>query len=398
MSPKKPIQVADKHYESITEFCKQNGLAVATVNKMRKSGMSFQEILEKIPVKASTSTPVMAEGHQFSSVLQFCEHYGLKYPAVICRIKNGEDGDSILQTLFSSSSSKRAKVSPCVVNGEEYPSIFAAAEAIGIPAWKVYYVKNISSLSASEAIQKVLDMTEIPDEYRGRQKCIVAGKEYKSQREAVAAYGTKLSTVTTRMQRFGISFEDALLQWRADRTRIVGAKSVAWDFSELDIGKQVPVESLPEDSKISQIGKILEKFEYNPRFYEDLSNEACWISHINPVMNTSDEPLDVYILCDENSLSRDIEVVSANLYTLDANDPAERVAVLEAINEDNGKYIGVRTWIKGDTVCASSSYLARSKTIVQATFMKMLCRLFGTADMVRQSLKTIPESKIAPFD
>lgn len=394
MSPKKPIQAAGKSYASIREFCKENELDPASVDRLRRKGLSFQEILEYTPSKSGEKTPVVAEGHAFPSILQFCTYYGLNYPSVVRRIRNGEDGDTILKTLVSVPARKRAVTTPCVVNGVEYPSMTAAAEALNVPVWKIYAVKNRNSLSASEAVQQVADMTEVPNEYHGRQKCIVAGKEYASQRDAVEAYGAKLSTVTTRMQRYGISFEEALLQSKYERIRIAGNKSMAWDFSVVDIGQRVTEKSLPQDSKAAQVGAILEKFDYEPRFYRNISHKESWIGHINPLMRLSEEPLDIYILCDETSMAKDVEIVAINLYTLSENDAEERASVLEKINESNGKYCGGAVWIKNNTVYASASYISKSRSIVQATFMKTMYRLLGTAESTRQALRNMEKVSV----
>lgn len=394
MGTKKPIQTAEKTYDSIHEFCEEHGLSPATVDRLRKQGMSYEEIIEHKPKKLSERVPVVAEGHTFPSILQFCAYYGLKYPSVVRRIKKGEDGDTILKTLMSVSAMKRAATTPCVVNGVEYPSMTAAAEALNVPVWRVYAVKNSSTVSPSEAVQRAVDMIDLPDEYSGRPKCVVAGKEYPSQRAAVEAYGTKLSTVTTRMQRYGISFEEAVLQSKYERIRIVGNKSMAWDFSVVDIGQRVTEKSLPQDSKAAQIGAILEKFDYEPRFYRNISRKESWIGHINPLMRLSEEPLDIYILCDETSMAKDVEIVAVNLYTLNENDVEERASVLEKVNESNGKYCGGAVWIRNNTVCASASYISKSRSIVQATFMKTMYRLLGTAESTRQALRNMEKVSV----
>lgn len=386
MGKKIRITVNGKTYESVSAFCKEYGLNVYSVLHRLGKGESIEDIVGTVQSKPATRIAVQAEGHTFPSVAKFCSYYGLKYVSVLNRIRQGASGDEILETVTPRPARGTEQTQKCVFEGEEYPSLSAAADALGVSVWKVYSAKQNSSLSPEAALQKAIDMEETELPSQGREKCVVAGKEYKTKREAVLAYGATMSTITSRMQRNGVTFEEALLQWKKSRTRIVGDKSTLWDFNKEDIGEEIPLDEILEDSIVAKTVECLQRNGYDPVCYKDIATEHGWICYINPIINVSSSPIDIYIFCSETRAIKDIELLAFALSSVPKDNEEAYYSVLNLLNQYNGMYNSIKVWEKNGMICASTSYPITTKIITGRLFIRYLHRLMGTAEAVRNEL------------
>lgn len=166
---------------------------------------------------------VTYNGTEYPSLRAFADAYQLNYPKVVAYHRKGILPDEIIQKCQFSTASKAKRSSAeggrrnhdVEFNGVQYASIYAAADALGISPARVYSVRQRRNCSPEAAIQYVLEHS-IP---AGRdtapaaaRPCIIEGIEYPSQEAALAAYRMKRITVYSRMQREGISFEDAIVR------------------------------------------------------------------------------------------------------------------------------------------------------------------------------------------
>lgn len=166
---------------------------------------------------------ITCEGKEFPSIKEFANYYGLNYSKAQYYRKRGKSPEEIVEMCRFSTASKSTtppKDSPkrfsCEYNGVQYSSIYEASNALGLNPAQVYELRKRNNVSPSAAIKMAMDRREAKGKGSSRraQPCVVDGVEYESREAAILAYKLPRITVYSRMEREGISFEEALSRGR----------------------------------------------------------------------------------------------------------------------------------------------------------------------------------------
>lgn len=381
---KNKITVSGITYESITAFCEEFGLDRQKVYAMVRRGIQYEDMIpsDEPEISADVENAVItARGKGFKSVLAFCKYYGLRYSTVAKRFNKGETGDQILDS--TDIRPRRTDIeSGFEYDGMTYSSLADAADALGLPAWAVYAERSGTTLEAPEVLRRVQERMKADEDHR--KGCVIAGVPYKTRSAAVRAYGVSMSTVTTRMQRNGLSFEDALLQWHTERQRIYARPSRARGF--------VPIKACVIDpvGKFScQVNEILTESNYSPVFYSCAPDQPEWFCCINAAADMAHTGIEVTILGSDAPKIDGFEFLIQRLWTMEGF-PTARRAVLEALNECNANYAGANFWLRKNIVSASSFYPILNGVIGSRLFMRCLYRFLGasvkTVDILDRSI------------
>ena len=171
--------------------------------------------------------PITCDGKDFATIREFANYYGLNYSKAQYYRKRGKTPEEILKACQFSSASKSEKPAKstakrflCEYQGVQYSSLYEAANALGFPPAQLYELRKRNNLPPSAAIELAMEKRAAKGkrESSRAQKCIIDGIEYKSQDDAIRAFGLPRITVYSRMERDGISFEEAVLKGRKAAT------------------------------------------------------------------------------------------------------------------------------------------------------------------------------------
>lgn len=166
---------------------------------------------------------ITCEGKEFPSIKEFANYYGLNYSKAQYYRKRGRSPEEIVEACRFSTASKTVappKDSPkrftCEYNGVQYSSIYEAANALGLNPAQVYELRKRNNVSPSTAIEMAIERraSKGKGDARRAQPCVIDGVEYESREAAILAYKLPRVTVYSRMEREGISFEEALSRGR----------------------------------------------------------------------------------------------------------------------------------------------------------------------------------------
>ena len=166
--------------------------------------------------------PITCEGHEFGSIKEFANHYGLNYAKVQHYRKLGKSPEEIVRECQFSAASKHSLLGElkdsgnrilCEYDGVKYSSLYEAATALGLSPSQVYDFRKRHHLSPSAAIEMAMERQKSGKRPSAvAKKCIVDGVEYESREAAIKAYRIPRITVYSRMEREHISFEEALVR------------------------------------------------------------------------------------------------------------------------------------------------------------------------------------------
>lgn len=166
--------------------------------------------------------PITCEGHEFGSIKEFANHYGLNYAKVQHYRKLGKSPEEIVRECQFSAASKHSLLGEpkdsgnrilCEYDGVKYSSLYEAATALGLSPSQVYDFRKRHHLSPSAAIEMAMERQKGGKRTSAvAKKCIVNGVEYESREAAIKAYRIPRITVYSRMEREHISFEEALVR------------------------------------------------------------------------------------------------------------------------------------------------------------------------------------------
>jgi len=175
----------------------------------------------------ASAHPVSCDGKTYGSLKEFANDRGLNYSRVLHYFRKGRTPEEIVELCQFTQASKaaiepveHAKRHPVMYKNVKYDSIYAAAEALGVSPARIYDIRKRKGLSAEEAIDYALSNLSRPGdgESPNSKPCVVEGVTYPSREAAIQAYHMTRITVYSRMEREGISFEEALIQGRNSAT------------------------------------------------------------------------------------------------------------------------------------------------------------------------------------
>ena len=326
---------------------------------------------------------VVAYGHTYKSIVEFCNAYDLKYPNTSAQLRAGVEPEVVIENSGNLPSVYRPKAGPrppvpCSYDGVDYPSITAAADALGIPAHRIPLYMKANRCSANSAIEALmqLDEKELRHEGKGkREPCIIDGVTYSSRGAACKAYGVKYVSVHSRMKRDGLSFEEALSSGGFARKHMQALKSC---WGSIHLFPFTPDQNTA--AALLQIGSMLKDSVLQPEYQYDSAREIAAVK-ISPTLHAIADARDMYILMpypDKNSLV-DIEFVIPYLCSCEMSDETTILSTLHRINALNRKYTGVSIFVEDGHLSLSAAMTVTTNYINKRTFLRAYQRIVGTA-------------------
>lgn len=333
-------------------------------------------------VQKRRNREVIVYGHTYDSIMEFCDAYNLKYPNTSAQLREGVSPEVIVEnsgnlpSVPRSKSGVRASI-PCSYDGVDYPSMTAAADALGIPAHRIPAYMKTNHCSANEAIAALMQLGEsrINNAGKGkREPCVVDGVTYPSRGAACHAYGVRYVSVHSRMRREGLSFEEALSSGGFARKHMQAMKS-SWGAVHL-----FPFTPEDNNSVLTQIGSMLKDSGLQPEYQYDSAREIAAVK-VSPTLHAISDARDMYILMpypDKNSLT-DVEIMIPFLCSCEMSDETFALSTLHRINALNRKYTGVCLFVGDGQLSLSAAVTVKTEYINKRTFLRAYQRVVGTA-------------------
>jgi len=311
---------------------------------------------------SKNTVPLICHGEEFSSIRAFADHYGLSYPKTQYALKRGKTPEELVSSC-QIRPIRDLKDHVITVNGVVFPSLADAAYSLGLPVSSVYgYVnrrkgemppgqaveeyiaKREAKLEKAMLADSNLEEKQKPRNEDKRKPCIVDGQKFSSRKEAAQAFGVPLITIYSRMQRDGLSFEDALVRGRAAKTYHKPASSQFLSFQLR--------EKEPEHCSISfaKMKSSLEFYRYLVRFFEDAATKTT-VMEVN----------NIYVYY--NGEIPGMEIISELPFSLDS----------DLVNLLNYRYIYTKLFTQNGKLYLSATQIfpddtANAKPLLQAFF------------------------------
>lgn len=326
---------------------------------------------------------VSVNGETFESVTAFCNAYGLKYPSVSVQLRKGVPPETIIEKYGTLPTTQRYKANartatPCSYDGVDYPSVSAAADALGIPGHTIPLCMQTKGLSVNEAIKYIMESGEYQTSGGGlgqRMPCVVEGVLYPSRSAACQAYGVKYISVASRMSRNGMTFEEALASGGVARRHIQPMASI-WDG--LQLSGFVPVD---DKDPLFQMGNIFSKICLTPTYLFDSAKGIAALK-ISTSLHTISEYRDIYFLLQYpvKGTIADIQIILPNLLSDgDEGKPQTTDELNQIINKLNSQYAGVTLVVVDGCVRAVSAMTLLCGNINTRLLIRNYQRFLGTA-------------------
>ena len=345
------------------------------------------------PVRKRTAKQVVVGGKIYNSITEFCDAHGLKYPSVSAQLRKGVAPEDILAnhgnlptTTRYKSGSKAAH--PCAYDGVEYPSMMAAADALGIPAHRITTCMKTRQCSASDAIRHLMEDNDGEVLNTGnqgkREPCVVEGVLYPSKSAACQAYGVRYITIHSRMTREGLTFEEALASGGVTR-RHIQPMLEQWTGNPLK-----PFLPAEENSAFMQVSNTLKKAGLDPIQLYDVTRNMAAIKVAAPLHAISDVR-SIYFLLPYSSLGQliDIEIIIPYLYDMVKDVSSD--TLFSVLNSVNQKYTGITLSVSIDHIQASSLITLFCGHINNRILLRRYQRFIGTASAIFDELKAALE-------
>lgn len=169
----------------------------------------------------AVSQPVECDGMTFKSIKAFACHYGLNYSKVLYYARRGLTPQRIKSVCQFSTASKMDKPAKshtkrflCEYDGRQYSSLYEAALDLGFSPSQLYELRKRKKLTASETIALAVHRRERNGKRpaAAAKSCVIEGIMYESREAAARAFGIPCITAYSRMEREGITFEEALIR------------------------------------------------------------------------------------------------------------------------------------------------------------------------------------------
>ena len=190
-------------YNSIKVACDTLGFNYNIIrSRMLKYSLQFEEAINYSRRDFTHGTKVMYKGVEYSSIKSACKSLGLNYSTIKSRID--KLGSSFEEVVNQSYNSNRTKV---VYNGVEYNSIRSACKELGFTYKIITDRMRKHKLSFEDAVNYT--STRCNNNVK-RIKVTYNGVEYNSIMSACKELGFNYVTVSSRMKRNDLSFEEAI--------------------------------------------------------------------------------------------------------------------------------------------------------------------------------------------
>lgn len=276
----------------------------------------------------SQPCPITYKGHTYSSLKDFAVAQNLKYSTVLAKHRKGQTAEEIVESCQFTTASRAeppiqeaAKRCPVEYNGVSYPSLYAAASALGLSPNSLYDLRK-RGMSPVESIDYALEnLTKAGEGKSGHARpCEIEGVCYPSQEAALNAYNLTRITVYSRMQREGISFEEALVRGRDSAVYREPTPSMFFSFH------LIPSKNEPAQTTLAELARSLSYYHCKVENMRDLLTDI-------PVLKIGDGSYVFY-----NRTARGMEVISQLPISVDNN----------TLNILNGAFAATKLFIVQD--------------------------------------------------
>lgn len=271
-------------------------------------------------------------GKNYRSLAEFAQEYGLRYPTTVAQYnKQKLSLEQIIERQKTHRNKTKKNIVVCEYDGQQFHSLFDAGEALGISPSTLYTIKKKEAVSPSEAIDIAMKRRS-PNRGKGRCKAIIVnGVSYESQTAALEAYEVPAVTVTTRMRREGISFEEALLRGSRNKKRIRPNMPNA-TFLKAEKLNPITIEEL-DDNQLALYEKI--EFQSMPiELFCDGNNSI--VIKTEERIGENNKKIAVYFIYHKN----EIEILVPDLVKIQKEEmPEDFFETLAKLNE---KYLGLK--------------------------------------------------------
>lgn len=341
---------------------------------------------------------VQAHGIVFPSIMSFCNHYGLHYPLVQHYLRRGISPEEIiLQSAVASNKGRQLKEKPgrhylCEYDGVQYQSLSEAAEILGLSLSWLYNLKKKHQLSASAALNLAMEKKrKTPKNHivDNRKPCVVDGRYFESQTAALRAFQIPQITVYSRMQREGITFEEALMRGRKDRQQI---KPIYSGFKDLHLHKVDSEEFTQIGGQISAIYHDLIYSQRTCTCYRDYDLNS-YVLQINEFCNPLQQELSYYIhyQVKESGPTGVLEFIAPRLFSFIEISEREEIVLLKYLNDVNSTYLNMKVFYEGkkQTVNASWSQIIKPKQKETKPAIVSFLHFIGNCEIVCESLQSL---------
>lgn len=327
---------------------------------------------------------VEAEGQTFVSVQNFCDYYGLKYRSALYHLQKGRTGDETINILEHRSFNRQYRKAPgrsieVKIGDDIFKSITEAAEAYGVRPDQIKQAIQAGDAAISELTGEEQSANKkVPTHVK---KCVIAGVTYPSMAAAARAYGIPMATVTARMDREKISFEEALRRGHHERRRIIAEKT-KWIGFSLEVFEG----DIEEHKLVNSIVSLLKENSYEPVVFQDPSTRNFAIE-IWESLEAISPQLELYILYDEKDLSRDVEFIIPTIGEQRPLSDAKQMELYRQITNANATYSGAKIFLRNGVFSASWSVSLSSRTLPITSFMRSLHRFVGSTARMWEEIK-----------
>jgi len=358
--------------------------------------------LHDVAIHEGPKWTIYYEDRVFDSIIAFCEAFGCRVSTAQKKFMRGIPPSQVIKDNQLYKRHKRAPVQhkrqyPCSYAGENYSSLSEAASALGIPLYWLYNFKkkhNYSPQTALEQAVKAYAEAKTGHEAGSCIPCVIDGTAYPSRAAACRAYDIPAITVYSRMEREGITFEEALTRGNNDRKRIT---PVPVKFNSLRLVRG-DIAELPPELSIVALYDILRKYKYLPEYYKAVSGEL--ILKIGETFPSTQMPYSMYIVFPAASAkgSVPVEIVVPKLVTYPHELP-DGTSLFQRLNELNLKYINLKLVYDPPSKTVSAVW---AQTIKQthgqiSDMLQTIFFLLGTCDRVVRSFQDVSStSGISP--
>jgi len=252
----------------------QKGKPGTPVNQLSEQKQSAAPISNQVSLSRSARPcPISYNGESYDTLKEFAAQNNLNYSKVLAYHRKGKSPEEIVELCQFSAASKASsppketsKRYLVEYNGVQYTSLYAAAEALGLAPSRLYDLRKKKNLSPAEAIEYAL--THLAKAGKGdspnANPCVVEGVTYPSREAAMQAYRIPRITVYSRMEREGISFEEALIRGRDSAVYRAPATTPFFNFH------LIPAKNKMGQATMAELSRSLSYYRCDVKPMQDL--------------------------------------------------------------------------------------------------------------------------------
>lgn len=318
----------------------------------------------------SQPCPITYQGITYPTLKEFAVAHNLNYSKVLVHHRKGKTAEEIVEHCQFSVSNRKddpppetPKRCPVEYNGVQYASLYAAASALGLSPNSLYDLRK-RGMDPVESIDYALaNLAKAGEGGSGHSNpCEIEGVSYPSQEAALNAYNLSRITVYSRMQREGISFEEAVIRGRNSAVYREPTPSMFFSFH------LVPAKTDPTQMILVDLSRSLTYYHCKVEYMRDLLTST-------QVLRVGG---DSYIFFNKDA--RGIEVISELPFPIDPD-------ILDVLN---GAYAATKLFQMRGTPYLASFQSAKEeaqdiKTLLNTWFSfscirDKLCRMFAASE------------------